>query len=586
MGGVQAASLTLKVSGRSELQVKREVGSTMSKQSTASKTRVADLLIDCLVAQGTDRIFCTPGESFLGALDALRDRSDIETVIVRHENSGGFMCHADAKLTGRPGVLYVSRSPGMLNGALTIEQASREGTPMVVLIGHVHRDEMGRRAFQELDYAKTFSDCAKDVWLVEDGARLPQAIARAYSVACAPTPGPVILVLPEDMLSDEVEAEPVGPFNTPRASGPGSAEDLDRVHAMIEGAEKPVLVFGGAVGCERGRAATLAFAEAHAMPVLATYLRQDQFPNTNRLFAGHLGFKIAKADVDRYSEADLVIAVGTRLTEVSTQRYTFPLSPKPLQPLVHVTDDAQHISREYQTDVAIVANPIAFLEALASRPSVKPDEREAWIDFLHAPIEANLNWQLPEDGRMDLGVIINALSKQLDDNAAFVLDAGIFSSWMHRHFPFNGRQRIIGPVAGAMGFGMPAAIACGLREPSRQFITLIGDGGMTMNGAELITAVQYGAPVKVIVGNNGVYGSIRLHQERAYPGRDHGTELRAPDFPAWAESFSAKGIRITKPEEVAAGVAEFLACDGPVVMEVKTDPHHISAFATLDDVRN
>ena len=544
-------------------------------------SRAADLLVDCLAAHGTDRVFCVPGESYLAVLDALHERNAIQTVVCRHEGGAGLMGVADAKLTGRPGVVFVSRGPGATNASIAVHVAEQDAVPLVLFIGQVPRGEIGRRAFQEVDYAKTFADMAKMVAVVEDPGRLPEVIARAYVAAQAPTPGPVVIVLPEDMLEDKTEAAVIQPMTVPRAGG-ASADDTAAVIAMIGKARQPLLVAGGGLNGPDGRAALVRAAEAHRLPVALTFKRQEIFPNTHPHYAGHLGFKIPRSQVALYEEADLVVAVGTRLGEVSTQGYTFPLAPVPRQPLIHVHDDAAHIGRNFATARAIVADPVHFLEALASTKSQAPPGRSAWVSRLHDYVAGKRAWTAPADGLLDMGAVVGNFGKRIADDAIFVTDAGNFSGWLHKHYPFNGRQLMLGSVGGAMGMGMPAAVAAGLRHPNRQVITWLGDGGTLMTGSELATAVQYGVPVKVFISNNGSYGTIRMHQEKAYAGRVNGTALRNPDFAKWAESFGAKGMTIASFAEAPRVVAAALDHAGPVVVDVKSAVQHISPGMTLD----
>jgi acetolactate synthase-1/2/3 large subunit len=545
--------------------------------------RAADVLVDCLATHGVVRVFCVPGESYLAALDALHDRNAIETVICRHEGGAGFMAVADAKLTGKPGIAFVSRGPGATNASIAVHVAEQDAVPLVLFIGQVPRNELGRRSFQEVDYAKTFSDMAKAVWTIDDPNRISEIIARAFVVAQTPTPGPVVIVLPEDMLEDQSTAADIEPLPVPRAARPVDALIRD-VADRIAKAERPLLLAGGSLNEAEGRAALKAASEAHGLPVVLTFKRQDLFPNAHAHYAGHLGFKIPKPMVDRYAEADLIIAVGTRLGETTTQGYTFPRSPAPAQPLIHVYDDASRIGREYATAMPIAADATQFLQALTAQPSKRPAARAAWIERLHAPIAASQPWRAPKDGLLDMGAIVAAFRDGVADDTVFITDAGNFSGWLHRHFPFNGTHILLGCVGGAMGIGMPAAVAAGLRCPGRQVITFIGDGGLLMTGSELATAVQYNVPVKVFVSNNGSYGTIRMHQEKAYKGRVHGTAIKNPDFVRWAESFGARGLSITSIDEAPRVVAQALAHGGPVVVDVKTALEHISPFANLADL--
>ena len=547
--------------------------------------RAADLLVDCLAAHGIDRVFCVPGESYLAVLDALHDSNAIQTVICRHESGAGFMAVGDAKVTARPGVAFVSRGPGATNASIAVHVAEQDAVPLVLFIGQVPRSEIGRRSFQEVDYAKTFADMAKAVYLVHDQARIPEIVARAFVEAQAPTPGPVVVVLPEDMLEETTDAAVIEPLGVPQA-GPGSTADIEEIAALIAKAERPLLMAGGiGLGTPRGRKALLAASEAHQLPVVLTFKRQDYFPNRHPHYAGHLGFKIPKAAVARYLESDLILAVGTRLTEATTQGYTLPASPVPRQTLLHIHDDPAQIGINYTAAKALVADPVAVLEALARMPAKSGPKRTAWIKTLHEPVAKAMAWTPPADGLLDMGPVVAALAERVADDAIFVTDAGNFSGWMHRHFPFSGAHTLVGCVGGAMGIGMPAAVAAALRCPGREVIHFLGDGGALMTGSELATAVQYGAKVKTFIANNGSYGTIRMHQELAYKKRVHGTELRNPDFAKWAESFGALGLSMSTIEEAPKIVEQALAHEGPVVVDVKTALEHISPFATIASLR-
>jgi acetolactate synthase-1/2/3 large subunit len=548
--------------------------------------RAADLLVDCLAAHGVDRVFCVPGESYLAALDALHDSNAIETVICRHEGGAGFAAVGDAKLTGRPGVAFVSRGPGATNASIAVHVAEQDAVPLVLFIGQVPRAEIGRRSFQEVDYAKTFADMAKGVYVIHDAARIGEIVARAFVEACTPTPGPVVVVLPEDMLEDRIEASVVEPLAAPRAGTP-SAKELDAVLARLAKSERPLLIAGGGdLGTTRGRQALKAASEAHQLPVALTFKRQDYFPNTHPNYAGHLGFKMPTPTIQRYLGADLILAVGTRLGEATTQGYTLPQAPHPRQPLIHVHDDARQIGRNYAAAHGLIADPIAFLEALAAHPGAASAKRAQWLKTLHEPLAKSMVWSPPADGLLDMGPIVAALAETVGKDAIFVTDAGNFSGWLHRHFPFSGEHTMIGCVGGAMGIGMPAALAAALRYPKRQVILFLGDGGALMSGSELATAMQYGAKVKTFISNNGSYGTIRMHQELAYKGRVHGTQLTNPDFAKWADSFGARGLMLDTIEDAPRVVGQALAYDGPVVVDVKTAVEHVSPFATITSLRS
>ena len=408
--------------------------------------RAADLLVDCLVAHGADRVFCVPGESYLSALDALHGQNAVETIVTRHESGAGFMAIADAKITGRTGIAFVSRGPGATNAAIAVHVAEQDGVPFILFVGQVPRHDIGRHAFQEVDYAKTFADMAKAVYVVEDARRLPEIVARAFQVAQAPTAGAVVVVLPEDMLDDTTDATVIEPLAVPR---PGLPVGMDAIAAAIAKAERPLLIAGGGLNSERGRTALLAAAETLKVPVAASFKRQDYFPNSHPLYAGHLGFKIPKAQLDNYLDADLIIAVGTRLGETPTQGYTFPQAPVPRQPLIHVYDDAVHVGRVFQTAFPVVGDPVLFQETLAKSKANEPTPaRASWIRKLNNFVKAGQPWSPPADGKLDMGAIVAAYAGKLADDAVFVTDAGNFSGWLHKHYVFNPRNLMIGSIGG------------------------------------------------------------------------------------------------------------------------------------------
>ncbi len=534
--------------------------------------RAADLLVDCLVAHGVDRVFCVPGESYLAVLDALVDREEIDVVVARHEGGAGFMGVADAKLTMRPGVVFVSRGPGATNASIAVHVAQQDAVPFVLFIGQIERKDFGRGAFQEVDYVQTFGDMAKHVEVVTDGNRVPEAIRRAFHLAQAGTPGPTVVVLPEDMLLDQAEAEVLAP--KPVAAAHADEATIAEVAAKIAAAERPAIIAGSLLRGDDGRAALLRLAEASETPVIASFKQQDIFPNTHRLFGGHLGYMAPEDQVKLVGEADLLVAIGTRMGDVTSQGYRLPMQG---QELVHVFPDPAVAS--------IAADPVAFVDALAKasrRSNAKADARAKWIERLHGRHAKQAVWTPVEakDGVV-FGHPTVALIDQLPDDAILIMDAGNFSGWAHRHFPFSGKHKLLGVIAGAMGFGMPAAVAASLRYPDRPVVALIGDGGFLMTGTELATAVRHKCRFVAMVSNNGSYGTIRLHQEKHYPGRVSATKLVNPDFAALARSFGATGLNLTKSVDSAAVVAQALAAKEPAVIDVRSSIEHISAFTTL-----
>jgi acetolactate synthase-1/2/3 large subunit len=549
----------------------------------ANIRNAAQLLVAELVAHGVDRVFCVPGESYLAVLDALYDEKRIDVVTCRHESGAGFMAVTDAKLTGRPGVAMVSRGPGATNAAIAVHTAQQDATPFVLFVGQIERKDRGKRAFQEVDYTRTFGDMAKYVVEVHDPARLSEAIAQAFRAATTGAPGPTVVVLPEDMLLDEAPNTAQGP--QPRLLAEPAPRSIAEAAALVGKAERPILVAGSRLSAPEAREVLKRAAEAWGVPVALSFRQQDLFDNEHPLYAGHLGYMLPKDQVALYQESDLVLAVGTRLGDVTTQGYVFPTAPRPKQRLIHVYDDAQVLGAVFATDLAVLAEPVAFLRAFGELGSGERGRFAAWAERLHRVPAGMARWEPKEapDGVV-FGAVIDGLRRRLGPDAVFVNDAGNFSGWLGRYFPFKPTHRLLGPVSGAMGFGVPGAVAAA-RRLGRRVITLVGDGGFLMTGNELATAIQYNLPVTVIVANNNSYGTIRLHQEKWFPGRSIATDLKNPDFARLAEAFGAKAFRIERTADIDAALEGALAAEGPSLVEVRTSLEHISAFTTLSALR-
>ncbi len=548
-------------------------------EAPANTRTAAQLLVAELVAHGVDRVFCVPGESYLAVLDALYDERRIEVVTCRHESGAGFMAVADAKLTGRPGVVLVSRGPGATNAAIAVHTAQQDATPLILLVGQIERRDRGRRAFQEVNYGTTFGDMAKYVVELHDPARLSDAVAQAFHVATTGTRGPAVVVLPEDFLLDPAPFAVQGP--KAGFSAAPAAESVAEAAKLVAAAERPLLLVGTRFAQPAARAALKRAAEAWGLPVAVSFRHQDLFDNAHPLFAGHLGYMLPKSTVDIYQESDLVLAVGTRLGDVTTQGYVFPAAPRPKQRLVHVYDDPAVLGAVFNTDLAVLADPLAFLAAFAAQAPKAPLPLERWADRLHRLYADGARWdaRTASDGVV-FGAVIDALARRLGDDAVFSNDAGNFSGWLARYFPLRASHRLLAPISGAMGFGVPGAVAAALRL-KRRVISLVGDGGFLMTGNELATAVQYRLPVTIIVANNNSYGTIRQHQEKWFPGRKIATDLTNPDFARLAEAFGARGFRIEHPRDIEGALDGALAGDGPALVEVRTSLEHISAFTTL-----
>lgn len=544
----------------------------------------AILMVDCLAAQGVDRAFCVPGESYLPLLDALANSQAIDLVTCRHEGGAGFMALSDAKITGRPGVVIVSRGPGATNASIAVHTAEQDAAPLVLLIGQIARADKGRGAFQEVDYTSFFADMAKGVWEVNDPDALPETIARAFNVAQSGTPGPVVISLPEDMLQADSGADVIPAM--PAAMAKPSASDIDAVMKLLAAASRPLMIAGGAIRDTDARDALRRAAEAHDLPVAVTFKHQDILDNSHGCFAGYLGFKIPRPQVDALAKADLIIAVGTRLTDVSTQNYMLPRAPKPDQPLVHVYPDPAVTGRVFQTTLGLPVDPHAFMELLAAQPPAPVEGRGDWRDGLHKSA-SDLAVYAPRnapDG-VDFGAVVHELAQHAEPDAVLVTDAGNFSSWVHRHWPWGRKSMLLGSVGGAMGMGMPGAVAAGLRYPGRQVLCFLGDGGVLMTGNELATALDREVSVKVFISNNASYGTIRQHQERDFPGRGAGTGLANPDFAKWAEAFGATGLTIENESDIGDVVSRALEVKGSVVVDVRSSLELISAYTTINKIR-
>ena len=545
----------------------------------------AQQLVEALRAAGTDRVFAVPGESYLPLLDALTTAPDIELVTCRHESGAGLAAVADTKLTRRIGVACVSRGPGATNAALAVHTAEQDGAPLLLIVGQLPRQDLTRGVFQNVDYAQAFGGMAKRVIEVADPGQLAAAAVEAIELAIAGTPGPVVVSVPEDVFAEPVAATPLAPPAV--VSTPPDPDDIRAVADRLAAAERPLLLVGGMARGRDGRRALAACAEGWQAPTVTSYKHQDLLDNRHPAYAGHLGFGLPPRAWEHLTAADLIVAVGTRLNEITTQRFRLPAAPVPAQPLVHVHPDREQIGRVFETTLAVVADTVPFLEALAAAAPDTPPAWQDWRDETHARFLELSRW-VPADAPdgVDFGHIVAALADLLPDDAIVTMDAGNHGSWLHRHFLFRSSQELLGAISGAMGLGVPAALAAALRHPERQVVALVGDGGMLMTGNELATAVRHGARIRVLVANNGSYGTIRLHQEKLFPGRVAGTDLTNPDFAALGEAFGARGFTLDTPEAAREIIAAALAHDGPVVVDVRTSLEHLSAYSTLSSLAN
>ncbi len=545
--------------------------------------RVSDVIVRSLEAHGLARAYCVPGESYLALLDALHD-STVKTIVCRHESGAGFMAVAEAKMTGKPTVFMVSRGPGATNGSIAVHVAEQDALPVIVLIGQVSREERDRGAFQEVDYGQFFGGMTKGVFEVFEADKTAETMARAFRLAVSGVPGPVAVVLPEDVLSDETARLPVSPY--PMALPRHTTEDTTALQSLIDAAQRPVVLAGAWFRGARGAQALARFAEAQRIPVAVTWKNQDVFDNGSPLYAGHIAFGAPRAQREILAKADLIVAAGTRLGDIATLNYTFPAAPEPLQQLVQIYPDAAPIGKVARPTLGIIADPIPLFEALGHQPRVVSSARESWISTNNNFIRGFMAFKssMPTDG-VDFGEVVVAVAELAPKNAVITTDAGNISTWVHRHWPMTPKNLLLGGIAGAMGLGVPAGVAAGLVDPERMTIVFVGDGGILMTGQELATAMQYGARIKIVLSDNGSYGTIRTHQERHYPHRVSGTALVNPDFTQWARSFGAGAVTIAQGDDVRAKVSEALAEEGTTVIHVKASQEALSAYATLSALR-
>ncbi len=553
------------------------------------------LLVECLVAQGATHAFGVPGESYLAMLDGFHAYQDkIKFVTCRQEGGAAFMAEAHGKLMGRPGICCVTRGPGATNASIGVHAAFQDSTPMVLLVGDVASGARDREAFQEVDYFGFFGALTKRVERIDDARRIPEYVARAFATAMNGRPGPVVLVLPEDMLTETADAAPlpcVEPVET--FIGP---DPLQRLREMLFKSERPLIIAGGSGWTPQSASALQRFAERWQLPVTNAFRFQDTFDNYHALYAGDVGIGINPLLAARIKDSDVILAIGPRLGEATTAGYTLIEAPRPKQKLVHIHASAEELGRVYRADLAVNATMNAAALALDGLPAPAETPWQAWTQACHADYLSNLEPQrlpgLDADtprGVVDMPAIVALLQQHLPPDAVLTNGAGNFASWVHRFFKHHGLvqglKTQLAPTLGAMGYGVPAGIAAAITT-GRVVLTMAGDGDFLMNGQELATAVQHGARTIIVLLNNGMYGTIRMHQEREYPRHVSGSLLRNPDFAALAVAYGYTGVRITRTAQFEAELLAALAREQGTLIEVMLDPEVITTRATLDDITN
>ncbi|MGY3439789.1 MULTISPECIES: thiamine pyrophosphate-binding protein [unclassified Marinovum] len=534
------------------------------------------LLTRCLVAQGVERVFCIPGESYLAALDGMYDAA-IDVVVTRHEGGAAIMAEAMGKLTGRPGVAFVTRGPGATNASAGVHIAFQDSTPMVLFVGQVASDQRDREAFQEVDYRKMFGPLAKWVGEIDRADRIPEYVSHAFHVAQSGRPGPVVLALPEDMLSSVVEGEPVPAATLP--SGKAAEADLSEVIDRLSQAERPLVIVGGASWSTEAARALGDFAATMGLPVGASFRCQDFLDNRHPNYVGDVGIGINPTLAQRVRDADVILALGPRLGEMTTSGYTLLTPPVTQQSLIHIHADPSEIGRVYRPELAVVGQPGPVVQQLAAL--AKAREGGPWLSEARAEYEA---WQQPQEtpGALKMEQVITHLNAVLPDDAILTNGAGNYSAWLHRYYRYRGWRTQLAPTSGSMGYGLPAAIAAKLHHPERDVICLAGDGCFQMVSQEFGVACERGANVIVILSDNGMYGTIRMHQQRHYPGRPSGTQLANPDFKALAEAYGGFGATVTTTEEFGPALAAAQNSGRPAILHLKLDPAALSPKLRLE----
>jgi acetolactate synthase-1/2/3 large subunit len=542
------------------------------------------ILVDQLKVHGVDTAFCVPGESYLAVLDALYDARDaIKLVVCRQEGGAAYMADAYGRLTGKPGICLVTRGPGATNAAIGVHTAFQDSTPLILLIGQVGGDFVEREAFQEMDYRRVYGPMAKWVAQIDRADRVPEYLSHAFHLAMSGRPGPVVLALPEDMLVASAGVADAAPYNRVEAH-PGS-DDMQRLRAMLAAAERPLVILGG-TGWDRESCDKLrGFLEVNHLPAGCAFRYQDLLDNRHPNYIGDVGIGINPKLAQRVKDADVLLVIGARLGEMTTSGYTLLDVPRPRQRLIHVHAGADELGRVYQAELPINSGMRPFAAALAALP---PLDVARWREQTKTARSEYLAHIEPKGspGDLDLSACMQTLKSKLPEDAIIANGAGNFAGWISRYYQYPGFRTQLAPANGSMGYGVPAAVAAKITFPNRTVLAFAGDGDFLMNGQELATAQQYGAAIKVFVVNNGMYGTIRMHQEREYPARVWGTALQNPDFAALARAYGLLAETVTRTAEFGPALERCLDHDGPTLVELRIDPEAITTGTTLEKIRS
>ena len=545
------------------------------------------ILVDQLVIHGATRAFCVPGESFLAVLDALHDvRETLPLVVCRQEGGAANMAEAWGKLTGEPGICFATRGPGATNASIGLHTAFQDSTPMILFIGQVGTDFVEREAFQEVDYRRMFGQMAKWVASIDRADRIPEFVQHAFHVATSGRPGPVVLALPEDVLTQISTVADARRYCAVQSSP--SVAQIERLGQMIAQAKQPLLLVGGSFWDDASRAHLKSFAHRLGLPVACAWRYQDAFDNGDSHYIGEVGIGINPKLAQRVRDCDLLIAVGVRLGEMTTNGYTLVESPTPVQSLVHVFSGADELGRVFHADLPIAAGVREFSAALATMPLGDAAQLAArWKTWLQSACADYADWRVPrsQPGTLNYPECVLHLDEVLPQDAIITNGAGNFATPVHRFYRHRGHKTQLAPTSGAMGYAVPSAIAAKLRHPQRVVVAVTGDGDFMMTGQELATAVQYNAPLIVLLVNNGMFGTIRMHQEREYPARVYGTALRNPDFVMLAKAYGCHAERVTETAQFAAAFARARDAGVPALIELVIDQQAITAGQTLDEIR-